>query len=123
MDDAPAPACSSIIRLWYVVAPKIFNHGILQRNFRKMTIRWSFSYVSFVKLSLYNTIHLQHNPFLWTQNIIIEPVHEISNKELCATSKGSNQPAHMCSLIRAVAHHLNILFGVSELKGRLHTLV
>ena len=31
-------------------------HGILQRN-------WSFSNNSFVKLSLYNMIHLQHGPF------------------------------------------------------------
>ena len=28
-------------------------YGILQRNSRKMTIKWSFSYNSFVKLSLY----------------------------------------------------------------------
>ena len=32
----------------------IFYHGILQRNYRKMTMEWSFSYNSFVKLSLYN---------------------------------------------------------------------
>ena len=38
-----------------------------------------------------------------------EPVHEISNNVLCATSKASDQPAHMCSLIRAFARHLNIL--------------
>ena len=29
------------------------------RNSRKMTILWSFSYNSFVKLSLYNTIHFR----------------------------------------------------------------
>ena len=29
------------------------NHGILQRNYRKMTIKWSFSYNSFVKVYLY----------------------------------------------------------------------
>ena len=33
-------------------------------------------------------------------NIIIEPVHEISNNVVCATSKASDQPAHMRSLIR-----------------------
>ena len=32
----------------------------------------------------------------------IEPVHEISNNVVCATSKGSDQPAHMRSLIRAL---------------------
>ena len=39
----------------------------------------------------------------------IEPQQEISNNEVCATSKGSDQAAHMRSLIRAFASHLNIL--------------
>ena len=34
---------------------------------------------------------------------IIEPQHEISNNVVCATSKASDQPAHMRSLIRAFA--------------------
>ena len=38
-----------------------------------------------------------------------EPVHEISNNVVCATGKASDQPAHMPSLIRAFASHLNIL--------------
>ena len=36
-----------------------------------------------------------------------EPVHEIYNNVVCATSKASNQTAHMRSLIRAFASHLN----------------
>ena len=32
-----------------------------------------------------------------------EPPHEISNNVVCATSKGSDQPAHASSLIRAFA--------------------
>ena len=40
---------------------------------------------------------------------IIEPVHEISNNVVCATSKASDQPAHMSSLIRAFASRLTIL--------------
>ena len=40
---------------------------------------------------------------------IIEPQHEISNNVVCATSKGSDQSAHMRSLIRAFASGLNIL--------------
>ena len=32
--------------------------------------------------------------------VSFEPVHEISNNVLCATSKASDQPAHMRSLIR-----------------------
>ena len=38
-----------------------------------------------------------------------EPVHEISNNMVCATSKGSDQPAHMRSLFRAFARGLNIV--------------
>ena len=34
------------------VAKKKVNHGILQRNYKKMTIKWPFSYVFFAKLSL-----------------------------------------------------------------------
>ena len=39
---------------------------------------------------------------------MIEPQHEISNYVVCVTSKGSDQPAQTCSLIRAFAGHLNI---------------
>ena len=38
-----------------------------------------------------------------------EPVHEISNNMVCATSKASDQPAHTRSLIRAFASRLSIL--------------
>ena len=40
---------------------------------------------------------------------IFEPWHGISNNVVCATSKASDQPAHMHSLIRAFASRLNIL--------------
>ena len=40
---------------------------------------------------------------------INEPQHEISNNVVGATSKGSDQPVHMRSLIRAFASRLNIL--------------
>ena len=50
------------------------------------------------------------NFIFWSQAvIIIEPVHEISNNVVCATSKASDQPAHMRSLIRAFASRLSIL--------------
>ena len=39
----------------------------------------------------------------------IEPQHEISNNVVCATSKASDQAAHMRSLIRAFASRLHIL--------------
>ena len=38
-----------------------------------------------------------------------EPVHEIFNNVVCATSKDSDQPAHKRSLIRAFAIRLSIL--------------
>ena len=41
-----------------------------------------------------------------------EPPHEIYHV-VCATSNGSDQPAHMCSLIRAIASRLNILYLLS----------
>ena len=41
--------------------------------------------------------------------ILVEPVHEISNNVVCATSKGSDQPAHTRSLIRVFASRLSIL--------------
>ena len=40
---------------------------------------------------------------------ILELRHEVSNNVVCATSKGSDQPAQTRSLIRAFASHLNIL--------------
>ena len=42
-------------------------------------------------------------------NFIIEPRHEMSNKVVCATSKASDQPAQMHSLIRAFASRLDFL--------------
>ena len=38
-----------------------------------------------------------------------EPVHEISNNVVCATSIASDQHAHTGSLIRAFASRLSIL--------------
>ena len=42
--------------------------------------------------------------------IMTEPVHEISNNVVCATSKASDQPAQTRSLIRAFASRLSILW-------------
>ena len=38
-----------------------------------------------------------------------EPVREISNNVVCVTSRASDQPVHMRSLIRAFANSLSIL--------------
>ena len=54
---------------------------------------------------------------LWLRNkrikfqflILFEPVHEISNNVVCATSKASDQLAHTRSLIRAFASLFSII--------------
>ena len=46
---------------------------------------------------------------LHLHNLSFEPRHEISNNVVCATSKGSDKPAHTHRLIRAFASRLNIL--------------
>ena len=43
-------------------------------------------------------------------------MHEISNNVECATSKASDQPAHMTSLIRAFASRLSILLTEHHLE-------
>ena len=44
-----------------------------------------------------------------SMTIKFEPVHEISNNVVCATSKASDQPAHTRSLIRVFASPSSIL--------------
>ena len=46
---------------------------------------------------------------MYNQCIEYEPVREISNNLVCATSKALDQPAHTRSLIRALACRLNIV--------------
>ena len=53
--------------------------------------------------------HRSTSPFL----NLYEPVHELSNNVVCATSKASDQPAHTRSLIRAFASRLSILWLLS----------
>ena len=62
------------------------------------------------KIFTISTLRKKKNVYLnlWTA-LLLETVHEISNNVVCATSKVSDQPAHMRSLIRAFAHRLSIL--------------
>ena len=46
---------------------------------------------------------------LFRASRLYEPVHEISNIVVCATSEALDQPAHTRSLIRAFASRLSIL--------------
>ena len=45
----------------------------------------------------------------WAFLRIFEQLHEISNNVVCATSKASDQPAHMRNPVRAFAIRMNIL--------------
>ena len=45
--------------------------------------------------------------------LLFEPQQEISNNNVCATSKASDQSAHTRCLIRAIASRLNILWVLS----------
>ena len=56
-------------------------------------------------ISCDRSVYTMDHPYL----IVYEPVHEISNNVICATSKVSDQPAHTRSLIRAFASDLSNL--------------
>ena len=60
---------------------------------------------------LYISSHRPVNRFvIWKVTVnLIEPWLEIFNNLVCVTSKGSDQPVHTRSLIRAFASRLNIL--------------
>ena len=56
----------------HVMAPKLFLHGILQRKYLKMTIKWSFSYNLFVKLPLFNLVYLEHCGSAWLSGRVLD---------------------------------------------------
>ena len=58
-------------------------------------------------------VQMEKWKFVWQLLEIIEPIHEISNNVVCATSKASDKPAHTHSLIRALASRLSILWLLS----------
>ena len=58
-----------------------------------------------IKKSFFNINTFTNNTF--------EPLHEISNNVVCATSKASDQPAHKRSLVRAFASQLNSIWVLS----------
>ena len=62
-------------------------------------------------LSITTRFNFSDTRFCFNNDIvnIIEPRHEIPNNVVCATSKGSDQPAHTRSLLRAFACRLYIL--------------
>ena len=62
-----------------------------------------------LKIKMKSLVNADLNAENELDHYIIEPRLEISNNVVCATSKASDQPAHMRGLIRAFACRLNIL--------------
>ena len=50
----------------------LFYQGILHKNYRKMTIKWLFSYNSFVKVSLYHDALIMGSIPMDTKHSIIK---------------------------------------------------
>ena len=69
--------------------------------------------LTFKKKCCFANVYKQQNACYLNIHIIskfkFEPVREISNNVVCATSKASDQPAHTRSLIRGFASRLSIL--------------
>ena len=57
----------------------------------------------------YEKVCVMSGAALFTLAFNKEPWHEISNNVVCATSIGSDQPAHTRRLFRAFAGRLNII--------------
>ena len=68
---------------------------------------------SFYPLAEISLFHISDIHHFHAKNKINVPRNEISNNVVCATSKISDQHAHTCSLIRAFASRLNILWVLS----------
>ena len=65
--------------------------------------------ISSKNLLHYNIVYNRKKMKIFVMNIIFEPWHEISNIVVCATSKGSDQPAHTQSDHRAFASPFSII--------------
>ena len=87
--------------------PRPFWQAIIVQNYRTATVNNIERAVTAVRKNFYQL------PLILAALLHIDPIneprHDISNNLVCATSKGSDQPAHTRSLIRAFAGRLNIL--------------
>ena len=79
---------------------KVTDYATLTNVYKKDSYVWSYRGELELVLATDCCIRL---------DFIYEPVHEIFNKLVCATSKASDQPAHTRSLTRAFASRLSIL--------------
>ena len=89
-----------------LIQPKIdfISTNLKQTSCTKMTL----IRLCILRLSCTVVDHTRHTQVFLEHNLY-EPRHEISNNVVCATSKASDQPAHMHSLIRSFACRWNIL--------------
>ena len=90
----------------------LFKH-FLGARVKKAYSKFSTYFWAFSKGPDQPASHMRSLARAFTQRVKIskanEPQHEVSNNVVCATSKGSDQPAHTRSLIRAFARRLNNL--------------
>ena len=90
--DITRPCCGS----------QTFDHWILQRNYRKMTIKWSFSCNSFVKL--------MYCPKIYNDSFITQSIHTDSqNSVKCTVLLGSilfSLRQWICNKISPLDRHL-----------------
>ena len=76
-------------------------------SFRKLLhILYERSYTFFNETNAFSSRYTAVMHFL---NQLRRPQDEISNNVVCVSTKGLDQPAHMCSLIRAFASRLKLL--------------
>ena len=68
-----------------------------------------FDDLTFLPILFVKIVVLNLEPLNIRLKRLYEPVHEISNNVVCATSEASDQPAHTRSLIRAFASRLSII--------------
>ena len=78
----------------YILVAFVYTHKLVTDVLKIHDNRLMLYYIETDKLGYYTAVN--------------EPVHEISNNVVCATSKASDQPAHTHSLIRAFASRSSI---------------
>ena len=106
----PAKTLTSVINMVHIWLQKVFNVSQIIVNYLINCL---------INRLMHSVAKTRYQQTIWTSTIswVIgpdkqnknEPVHEISNNVVCATSKASDQTAHTHSLIRAFASRLSIL--------------
>ena len=100
------------IQLSFIFQKTVFTFRNKKKNTSPPSEKkiWDFSSQFKLKWNHINCIYIfsMFNNLWRMQMGPYEPQNEISNNVVCTISKGSDQPAHMCILIRAFASRLKI---------------